>query len=129
MISALMKPLAMAFLILFIAACSVVIPKESNYLKSAQDRATRDDVRQRLGTPRSMSATPAGDSVWVYEVRQIEPGSQNTWTTAGSWCDEYVLRFDSQHILRQWSYKSYFHGGELMPISCNSVMGVQKAAF
>jgi hypothetical protein len=123
------KLFALVLLTLFLAACSLVTPKESQYLKSAQDRATQEEVRQQLGTPRSATATQAGEAVWVYEIREIEAGSQNTWATAGSWCDEYVLRFDSQQILRQWSHKSYFHGGELMPISCNSVMGVQKAAF
>jgi hypothetical protein len=124
-----MKIFAVVLLTLCLAACSLVTPKESRYLKSAQDRATQDEVRQQLGTPRSATATPAGETVLVYEVREIEAGSQNTWATAGSWCDEYVLRFDSQQVLRQWTHKSFFHGGELMPISCNSVMGVQKAAF
>jgi hypothetical protein len=124
-----MKSFAVVLLTVGLAACSLMIPKESQYLKSAQDRATQEEVRQQLGTPRSATSTPDGEAVWTYEVRQIEPGSQNTWATAGSWCDEYVLRFDNQQILRQWSHKSFFHGGELMPISCNSVMGVQKAAF
>jgi hypothetical protein len=35
-------------------------------------------------------------------------------------CDEYVLTFDSQGILRRWTHASELHGGELMPVSCVS---------
>jgi hypothetical protein len=33
-------------------------------------------------------------------------------------CDEYVLTFDSQGILRRWTHASELHGGELMPTYC-----------
>jgi hypothetical protein len=79
-----------------------------------------------LGTTK---LTQAGDPVWVYEVRDIEPMSQSSWSTLGSWCDEYTLRFDTAGVLRDWSHQSYVHGGELMPVSCNSAVGVQKPAL
>ena len=109
--------------------CSLFIPKESRYLESAQGRATQEEVQQQLGLPVVTTSTPAGESVWVYEVREVEAGAQNTWATAGSWCDEYRLTFDQSGVLRQWIHKSYFHGGETMPVSCNSTMGVQKQAL
>ena len=107
--------------------CSALISKETLYLRTAQDLATQEEIRERLGAPRTETATPAGESQWVYEVREVEPGAQNTWATAGSWCDEYVLTFDRQGILRRWTHKSYFHGGETMPIRCDS--GVLKSAM
>ena len=76
-----------------------------------------------------MTVTPTGESEWLYEVREIEPGAQSTWASAGSWCDEYYLTFDKGGVLRQWSHKSYFHGGELMPRFCNNNIGVQKPAL
>lgn len=113
-------------LALMLAGCILIEAKETRYLQSAQDRATQEEVQQQLGVPKLMTTSPAGEDVWVYEVREIEPGSQNTWASAGSWCDEYRLTFDTSGILRQWSHKSYFHGGELMPVSCNSTRGVLK---
>lgn len=115
--------------VLMLTGCSLFVPKETRYLQSAQNQATQEEVQQQLGAPKLMRTTPAGESRWVYEVREIEPGAQNTWATAGSWCDEYTLTFDKTGVLRQWTHKSYFHGGELMPVSCNSTMGVQKPAL
>ena len=116
-------------LLLALSGCALFVPKETRYLQSAQDLATQEEVKLQLGAPKLMTTTPAGESRWVYEVREIEPGAQNSWATAGSWCDEYTLTFDKTGVLRQWTHKSYFHGGELMPVSCNSTLGVQKPAL
>ncbi|MBI4401848.1 MAG: hypothetical protein HY581_09480 [Nitrospirae bacterium] len=116
-----MKALALGTLVSLAVigtGCALFIPKETLYLRSATDRATQEEVKQELGPPRLMSSTQTGESVWVYEVREIEPGSQNTWATAGSWCDEYVLTFDGQGILRRWAHRTQFHGGEMMPTYC-----------
>ena len=109
-------------------ACSVFVPEETRYLQSAVDRATADEVREHLGTPRSVSSTATGDRLWLYEIRELEPGSQSSWSASGSWCDEYRLVFDQSGVLRQWTH-SYFHGGELMPALCNSMLGVKKPAM
>lgn len=116
-------------LFVLMAGCGLLVPQETRYLESAQDRATQEDVRQQLGEPQRMAITQNGEPVWVYEVRQLEPGSQNTWATTGSWCDEYTLRFDTSGVLRQWTHKSFLHGGELMPLTCNTTVGVQKPAL
>ena len=96
--------------------CALLTPKETLYLRSAQDRATQEEVKQRLGPPWRTSVTPAGESVWVYEVREQEPGC--CWTSRGLWCDEYVLTFDNRAVLRHWTHESHFHGGEIMPAYC-----------
>jgi hypothetical protein len=107
--------------------CSLFIPKDTLYLRAAQNLSTQAEVRERLGAPREETSTPDGQSQWVYEVREVEASAQNTWASAGSWCDEYVLIFDRQGVLRAWTHKSYFHGGETMPIRCDA--GAQKAAL
>ena len=122
-------PYALFATLLVMAGCALFTPKESRYLQSAQDRATQEEVRQNLGSPRQVSTTPTGEAKWVYEVREVEPGAQNSWASAGSWCDEYVLTFDSQNILRQWTHRSFFHGGENMPAFCNNRTGVEKPAL
>lgn len=101
-----------------IVGCALLVPHETRYLQTAQGRATQDEVRKELGEPRLKVQTSAGDPVWVYEVRQVEAGSQNSWSSFGSWCDEYVVTFDRQGILRHWAHKSEKHGGERMPTYC-----------
>ena len=113
--------------LLVLVGCTLLVPKETLYLQAARDVATQAEVRERLGAPRTETSVPGGESRWVYEVRELEPGSQNTWASAGSWCDEYVLTFDNSGVLRQWTHASYFHGGETMPIRCDA--GTQRAAL
>ena len=96
--------------------CVLVLPKETRYLHSAQGRASQEEVAQTLGRPLMTTIGPEGDAVWVYQIREEEPG--NRWTSTGLWCDEYVLTFDDRSILRRWTHKSEFHGGELMPTYC-----------
>ncbi|MGH7233571.1 MAG: hypothetical protein ACREJU_19755 [Nitrospiraceae bacterium] len=98
--------------------CALFLPDETRYLQSAQNRATQEEVRQRLGSPEFTTSTMAGTPIWVYQVYEIAPGGLDTWSTRGSWCDEYVLTFDRQGILRQWTHQSQVHGGELMPTYC-----------
>lgn len=112
-----------------VTGCALLVPQETRYLQSAQGQATQEQIRQHLGPPRSTSLSPEGEAVWVYEVREVEPGAQNTWAAAGSWCDEYVLTFDKNGVLRTWTHRSFFHGGENMPASCNATRGVQKPAL
>ncbi|MEW6544962.1 MAG: hypothetical protein AB1411_15305 [Nitrospirota bacterium] len=116
-----MKPALLVFSLVLLssaAGCALFVPKESRYLRDAQDRATQEDVERQLGQPHLVAATETGEAVWVYEVRQLEPGSQSSWSAFGSWCDEYVLTFDRQGILRRWTHKSQKHGGETQPESC-----------
>ena len=99
-----------------LTGCAVFEAKEITYLRSAENRATQEEVKQRLGPPTLTKAGPAGEPIWVYQVREQQPGGR--YNAPGMWCDEYVLTFDGQAILRQWTHKSYFHGGELQPTFC-----------
>ena len=89
---------------------------DTAYLREAQDRVTQEEIRQRWGEPKTVSSAEDGGSAWVYEKREQQAG--NRFTMPGMWCDEYVLRFDRERVLREWSHRSYFHGGELMPKVC-----------
>ncbi len=99
-----------------LSSCALVLPKETRYLRSAQGRSNQAEVAQVLGRPLMTTTSPEDDAVWVYQVREQEAG--NRWTSTGLWCDEYVLTFDNRSILRRWTHKSEFHGGELMPTYC-----------
>lgn len=105
-------------LFIMAAGCALFVPKETRYLQSAQDRATQEEIQRQLGSPALTGSSEKGDVVWVYRVREEDPGSR--WTSSGLWCDEYVLTFDRQAVLRRWTHRSQFHGGELMPTYCVS---------
>lgn len=114
-----MKPLfhiPLLSLLVVIMGCALFIPKETRYLRSAQDHATQTEVKQEMGQPLVTMSGQAGGSVWVYQVRVEDPGSR--WTSTGLWCDEYVLVFDTRAVLRHWTHESHFHGGERMPTYC-----------
>lgn len=109
---------ALVGLALLGTACSLFVAKETLYLESAQDRATQEEVRQHLGKPHLVASTKEGEPIWVYQIYYEETGAQNKWGAPGTWCDEYVLTFDKQDILRNWTHKSEGHGGELSPTYC-----------
>ncbi len=103
-------------MVAMLSGCALVLPKETRYLRSAQGRSNQEEVAQVLGKPLMTTTSPEGNVVWVYQVREQEPGMR--WTSTGLWCDEYVLTFDGRSILRRWTHQSEFHGGELMPTYC-----------
>jgi hypothetical protein len=102
------------FCLLALSACTSGT-NETAYLRAAQDRVTQDEIRQRWGEPKKV-ASEGGSTVWAYEKREQQAG--NRYTAPGMWCEEYVLKFDREGILRRWSHRSQFHGGELMPREC-----------
>jgi outer membrane protein assembly factor BamE (lipoprotein component of BamABCDE complex) len=102
-------------LIVMMAGCALFVPKETRYLHRAQGRATQEDVRQLLGAPK-FTDKQAGETIWVYQVREQQTGSRVT--APGTWCDEYILTFDDRAVLQHWTHASYFHGGENMPTYC-----------
>ncbi len=109
------RMLPFCWLMLAVLGCTLFVPKETRYLEGAQGRATQDEVQEQLGPP-TFTETQAGATIWVYQVRQQEPGGRTVVT--GAWCDEYVLTFDGRTVLQRWTHKSYFHGGEVMPTYC-----------
>ncbi|HEY6084550.1 MAG TPA: hypothetical protein VIU63_04100 [Nitrospira sp.] len=115
----------MALIAFATAGCSLFIPSECRYLKTAQDKAAEQEVRTHLGTPVMMNTLSGGGSFWLYEVREEQPTHRGTPT--GFWCDEYRLTFDSGGILRDWKHRSFFHGGELRPEPCR--LGYERLAL
>jgi hypothetical protein len=105
-------------MVAMLSGCALVLPKETRYLLSAEGRAGQDEVVQHFGKPFMKTQGSQGNEMWIYQFREQDPG--NRWTSTGLWCDEYVLTFDKQSILRRWTHKSQFHGGELMPDYCVS---------
>lgn len=102
--------------ILSTGGCAVFASNETRFLSHAQDRATQEEVQQRVGSPKLKKNTASGEPVWVYQLYDWQPG--NRVTAPGTWCDEYILTFDHAGVLRRWTHKTYFHGGEAFPTYC-----------
>jgi hypothetical protein len=101
---------------LSVGGCAVFEANEPRFLSHAQDRATQEEVQQRLGSPKLTKIASSGEPVWVYQIYDWQPG--NRMTAPGTWCDEYILTFDHERVLRRWTHKTYFHGGEAFPTYC-----------
>jgi hypothetical protein len=99
-----------------LSSCVLFEPKETIYLRSAEGRASQREVEQHLGAPVYRGKSPDGQQVWVYHVRELQPGNRTTPT--GAWCDEYLVRFDDRGVVKDWAHRSHFHGGEVMPTAC-----------
>jgi hypothetical protein len=112
----LLRRLIVVGLLLTIGGCSIFEAKETTFLRGAKNHATQEEVKRELGPPKLMKATQSGDSIWVYQIWDWQPG--NRLSAPGGWCDEYILTFDHQDILRRWTHKNYFHGGEAFPTYC-----------
>lgn len=98
------------------SGCAIVQGKESAFLRTADGYATQDEVRQKLGLPSSMTVSRSGEAIWIYRIWDWQPG--NRLTAPGAWCEEYVLGFDRQTVLQEWTHESHFHGGEAFPNFC-----------
>lgn len=98
--------------------CALFLDRETIYLRSAQDRATHQEVRDRLGPPLWIGPGNAGKTVWVYQITQREKGGNNILDIVGYWCDEYVLTFDPSGVLRHWDHQSQKHRDPPSPADC-----------
>jgi hypothetical protein len=101
--------------VLMMAACAMVEPKEVTFLRSAAHHATQQEVRERLGSP-TLTTVSGDDAVWIYHAWDLQPG--NRITASGAWCDEYVLSFDNSAVLQGYGHRRQFHAGETMPGYC-----------
>ena len=71
----------------------------SSYLEEATGRANQDAVTMKLGPPMGERTLSNGDAVWIYRYSGANMGESG----GSTWCREYLLRFDSQKILREWN--------------------------
>ena len=89
-----------AALSLLVVSC---VPWQWEYLITANDRATEDEVRQKMGAPNLTKSLDGIESVWTY---RYEVSSSFLFRrgdmVGGSPCIEYVLNFDDKHVLRHW---------------------------
>jgi hypothetical protein len=95
--------LALAFM-----GCALFLTKETQYLLSAKNQATKDDVRRNLGEPKEVSSYQDGKTRWIYERQTAEQeGTNDSSVMFNVWrCDTYSLEFDENRILRDWFHSA-----------------------
>lgn len=71
----------------------------AEYLEEVKGRANQDAVTIKLGPPMGERTLSNGDAVWIYRYSGAAVGESG----GGTWCKEYLLRFDSKKILRDWN--------------------------
>ena len=89
--------------VIFSLLLSSCVPWQWEYLINANDRATQDEVRQKMGSQNLTKSLDGSESVWTY--RYEVSGSflmRRGDMIGGQRCIEYVLNFDAQQILRNW---------------------------
>jgi hypothetical protein len=79
-------------LIYILVGCT---PWRSQFLGESINRATASDVASKLGTPAFTHRLDTGEEVWTYRYDSVND------------CIEYIVRFDSGKILRDWSSNVY----------------------
>mgnify|MGYP003417069835 CR=1 FL=1 len=81
---------------LVLASCT---PWRAEFLEDVKGKANQDAVVMRLGPPTSEKVLSTGDAVWIYRYTGAAVGQSG----GGTWCKEYLLKFDSQKVLRDWN--------------------------
>ena len=66
-------------------------PWRVTYLREVTNKVTQDEIAQKLGPPHRTRLLGNGNTLWQYEYR------------GANWCREYILTFDQQKVLRNWS--------------------------
>ena len=70
-------------------------PWRAQFLGESVNRATANDVASKLGAPAFTHRLGTGEEVWTYRYNSVND------------CIEYIVRFDSGKILRDWSRREY----------------------
>ena len=79
-------------------------------LDQAVHHLAQSDAAARWGSPESVVALPAGDTLWIYTARYrvlVRPGSMTVispgWVVdGGDECTQYLFLFDQAEMLRAW---------------------------
>ena len=86
------------YLLLLVGLAYILVgctPWRSQFLGESVNRATASDVASKLGTPAFTHRLDTGEEVWTYRYDSVND------------CIEYIVRFDSGKILRDWSQHVY----------------------
>ena len=86
------------YLLLIVGLAYILVgctPWHSQFLGESVNRATANDVASKLGAPTFTHRLDTGEEVWTYRYDSVND------------CIEYIVRFDSGKILRDWSRHLY----------------------
>jgi hypothetical protein len=97
---------ALVLVAILVLACT---PWRTQYLADEVNKATQDDVAKRLGAPNATQVLGNGETVWTYRYdKEAKDESaihiELSISLSGKpKCVEYILTFDQQRILRNWT--------------------------
>lgn len=97
-----------------VAGCALLEPWQVTYLRTAENHATQQEVKQKLGAPLQVTRSGAEGTEWYYEFFDYDPGDRIH--PGMTWCDQYWLGFDDRAVLRGWQHKQT---GETTRIPCS----------
>jgi len=86
-----------------LAGCVLLEPWQVTYLRTAENRATQQEVKEKLGAPLRVTRSEGDGTEWYYEFFDYDPGDRIH--PGVSWCDQYWLSFDDRALLRRWQHK------------------------
>ena len=91
----------MPFWLIIAASCllSGCTPWRVEYLEEVTGRATQDEITLKLGPPMAERTLSTSETVWLYRYS----GASVDQYGGGTWCREYILKFDTQKILKEWN--------------------------
>lgn len=81
----------LAFLMLGLVACE---SERERYFRKHVNQISQDAVARRFGPPHRAQELTTGGAVWSYEYRDRSD------------CTVYILRFDQENVLRDWSERT-----------------------
>jgi len=87
---------AAILMLLIPTSCHRASTQRFEYLNTAVGNSSQDQVASALGPPGGSRPLSDGGQIWVYRYRGYHP-------YAGVSCTEYVLTFDAEKVLRNWT--------------------------
>lgn len=87
-------------LVFAIVSCDRFI--ETAYFQHKVNEATQETVGKRYGPPHQTEVLQNGGEAWTYYDRGSGTASYSGYATS-TFCRAYVLTFDKQGVLRDWS--------------------------
>ena len=73
------------------------------YLEAGINTLTMDKVTKKLGPPHQTGVPQDGSTVWRYQYKRRYVRSTTYRMYWASRCEEYILTFDENGVLRQWN--------------------------
>ena len=90
---------ALVLLVLVATSCGLI---ETHYFKDRVNEVTQERVARRYGSPHKVEPLQNGGEMWIYYDRGSATTSYAGYAES-RYCRAYILSFDKEGVLRDWS--------------------------